>query len=265
MRLGILIVCVFGAACGGGGGGDDDIADDDGVVIGNGTVFDPAITDVVIEVDYETGNEPYTGEILAFGDTWDLTHANLERLFAGGKTLTLPTTLGEMEDIGAVADEEITVDDARGLADVHRALADSDDTRTYYVLFVSGHFADDTGVQSGVLGVSIGNTGIIVMFKDVIESTGLPAVPNLERFVEQSTLVHELGHAVGLVDNGVPLTTAHLDAEHGKHCTNTACVMYWQNEGASAMAEFARQYAVSGDAVLFADDCLADVDAINAR
>jgi hypothetical protein len=259
MRLGIALV-VLCAACGGGGGGDDG----DDVITGNGTVFAPEVTNVELEVDYETGNAPYTGAILGFGDSWDLTQANLERLFAEGKTLTVPTTLGAMQDIGAVADEEITSDDALALADLHRDLANTADTHTYYVLFVSGHFADGDGVNEGVLGVSIGNTGVIIMFKDVIESTGIPAFPNLEKFVEQSTLVHELGHAVGLVDNGVPLTSAHVDTAHGKHCTNTDCVMYWQNEGAGAMAEFAQQYAISGDAILFADDCLADVDAVNA-
>lgn len=113
-----------------------------------------------------------------------------------------------------------------------------------------------------MLGVSFGRTGVIVMFKDVIESTGLVAVPNLERFVEQATMIHELGHAIGLVDNGVALTTAHKDEEHGAHCTNEDCVMFWLNEGASDAAQFARDRVSGGDVVLFGDECLADVDAL---
>ena len=38
---------------------------------------------------------------------------------------------------------------------------------------------------------------------------------NSPRFtcVEQSTIVHEIGHAIGLVNNGVPATTAHHDGQ----------------------------------------------------
>jgi hypothetical protein len=93
----------------------------------------------------------------------------------------------------------------------------------------------------------------------VRSSSGLS---NIQRYVEQSTLVHELGHAIGLVNNGVPLVSAHQDGPHGAHCTDTSCVMYWQNEGASAMAAWATQYVLSNSTILFKADCLADVDAL---
>ena len=41
--------------------------------------------------------------------------------------------------------------------------------------------------------------------KDVIESAG---IGNIQRYVEKSTRVHELGDAIGLVNNGVLLTSA---------------------------------------------------------
>jgi hypothetical protein len=247
-----LLVSLLCACSGSGSTGDDD------TITGNGSVFEPSITAVQLEVDYETGDEPYTGNVIGFGDTWDLTTTNLDRLFANRKALDVPTTIDQMEDIGAVPDEEITVDDALAIADAHRDLSDDPETKTYYIVFVSGHFADSGGVNDAVLGVSIGDTGVVVMFKDVIEGTGLVA-----RYVEQSTLVHELGHAIGLVDNGVPMVADHKDSAHGAHCTNDHCVMYWENEGASAAAAFAQQFATSGNSILFADDCLADVDAVN--
>lgn len=252
-------------ACGGGGdGGDGGDGDGNGPpdAAGQRGVFDPRVTEVRIELDYERGEAPYTGPILGFGDTFDLSVANLGRIFAGRKTVTLPTTLAGMEDVGAIADAELTVDDLLALAAQHRDGADTATVKTYYVLFVGGYYTDAGGPNPGVLGVSIGDTGVIAMFKDVIESTGVAAVPNLERFVEQSTLVHELGHAIGLVANGVAVTSAHHDEPHGAHCTNQDCVMYWLNEGAGDMAAFAQQYVVSGDAILFDDACLADVDAL---
>ena len=183
---------------------------------------------------------------------------------AAGSAFTRTSCASEaaMEDLGAIDDEELTVSDLLAIADQHRDTSDGGGTKTYYVVFVSGNFADGDGAQPGVLGVSIGSTGVIAMFKDVIESTGLPAFPNLERFVEQATLIHELGHAIGLVENGVPLTSAHRDADHGAHCSNQDCVMYWRNEGASDMAVFARQRVLANDVILFGDECLADVDAL---
>lgn len=251
-----ISLLVLAAACGSGGGGDDDGP------AGQRGVFEPEVTEVRIEIDYESGEMPYTGAILGFGDTFSLSSANLDRLFAGRKTVTLPTTTGAMEDVGAVADEELTVADLLALASQHRDGADTATVKTYYVLFVGGYYTDADGPNPGVLGVSIGDTGVIAMFKDVVESTGVAAVPNLERFVEQSTLIHELGHAFGLVANGVATTSAHHDAPHGAHCTSEACVMYWLNEGAGDMAMFAQQYVISGDAILFDDACLADVDAL---
>lgn len=227
------------------------------------SAFDDSVTQIRIEIDYERNNEPYTGEVIGFGDPFDLTVANLERIFSGTRTLDVPTTLDAMDEIPVIADEQLSADDLLEIAADHRDLADELDTKTYYVVFVSGNFFADGAAQPGVLGVSLGDTGVIAMFKDVIESTAVPGVPDLERFVEQSALVHELGHAVGLVDSGVPaVATDHHDVAHGAHCTNNRCVMYWLHEGASDMAMFARDVVVSGDTILFDDACLADVDAL---
>ncbi len=263
-RIVIVIACLL-AACGGVGGSGDDTSGDD--TSGDDTavdVFDPDVAAVDVEIDFETGEAPYTGNILAFGDAFDLTVGNLGRIFAGTKALSVPRTTAAMQDVGAIADEELTTTDLLALAATHRDLADSPTRKTYYLIFVSGNFADGGGARPGVLGVSIGDTGVIAMFKDVIESTASVAFPNLEKFVEQSTLVHELGHAIGLVDNGVALTTDHKDPDHGAHCTNQECVMYWLNEGAGDAAQFAMDYVTAGDAILFGDECLADVDALTA-
>jgi hypothetical protein len=249
--LAFLAAAAAAAACGGDGGGGED-------------VFDAAVTKVAVEIDFETAQAPFTGPVAGFGDTFDLTVENVDRLFSGKKALTIPRVLPEMEDIGTLADEELTTDDLLALADTYRGRHDESDTKTYYLLFVSGHFADAGGVQPNVLGLSIGHTGVIAMFKDVIRSTASPVLPTLVRFVEQTTLVHELGHAIGLVDNGVPTVAAHVDTPHGAHCTNDRCVLYYLNEGASDAAMFARQVITTGNKILFDDQCLADVDARTA-
>ena len=262
MRWLVVLLVLVGCRNSPGGGGDDAPGIDGGEPTGNGQVFEPVVTRVVVEIDHETGEAPFTGPILGFGDTFDLTLANVDRLFAGKKTLTIPTTLGEMEDVGVIADEELTVADLLALADLHRDQNDAAGTKTYYVLFVGGFFTDNNGPNAGVLGVSLGTTGVIVMFKDVIQSTNIPGLPNVVRFVEQSTLIHEIAHAAGLVNNGVPLASAHQDGQHGAHCNNDNCVMYFANEGASDAAAFVQRQVLTGDTILFDDACLGDVDAL---
>lgn len=230
---------------------------------GPAAVYDPAITSVVVEIDYETGNAPYTGPIIGFGDTFDLAVANIDRVFSHRKQLSIPRVLSAMEDIGPVPDEELTVNDVITLAAQFRNRHDTATEMTYYVVFVSGHFADQNGPNPNILGVSIGgNSHVIVMFKDVIKSTGSLVNPNTERYVEQSTIVHELGHALGLVDNGVAMAAPHRDTQHGPHCNNDACVMYWLNEGATEATQFALQHVLTNNSILFDAACLADVDAL---
>lgn len=268
-----MLLCLLGACGPLASGGDDDTGgDDEGGGDGGGSsgpdapagprsVFDPAVTEVLVEIDYEPGAEPFTGNVIGFGDTFAITQSNIERLFAGRKSVALPTTLAGMENIGDVPDEALTVDDLLQLAAAHRSGADTSTRKTYYVLFLTGYFADGNGPNAGVLGVALGDTGVIAIFKDVIDSTQVPAT-NVARFVEQSTLVHELGHAIGLVDNGVAVTSPHDDTVHGAHCTNDACVMYWQNEGAGDMAAYVQRAVLTGDTILFDAACLADVDAL---
>ena len=77
-------------------------------------------------------------------------------------------------------------------------------------------------------------------------------------FVEQATLVHEFGHVMGLVDNGIPMVSDHLDPDHPRHCTNEECVMYWQNEGAADLRDFVQQMMSTGSLIMFGEECLDD-------
>lgn len=266
MRWGLAIVIACGWGCGGaaggsgGGGGDDSAPDAAGGGSAAVSVFDPSIGKVIVEIDYETNRQPFTGGIVGFGDTFEPTQTNIDRLFAGKKMLAIPRTLGEMQDVGSIPDEELTIDDILALATAHRDVYNTSATRSYYVIFVSGYFADDTGPKHGVLGVSIGDQ--IAMFKDVINSTNIVLAPNVVRYVEQSTLVHELAHSIGLTDNGVAMVVPHKDAQHGAHCTDQNCVMFWQNDGSADAARFAQQRVLTGSSILFDDQCLADVDAL---
>jgi hypothetical protein len=156
----------------------------------------------------------------------------------------------------------LTVADIVALAAAHRGQADTQTRKTYYILFVGGHFTDANGPNPNVLGVSLGGTGVIAMFKDVIRSSGGVGLGNVALYVEQSTLIHELAHAIGLVDNGVVMAMGHKDDAHGAHCDNDRCVMYWLNEGASDAAAYVQQNVLASNSVLFDAACLQDVDTL---
>ena len=108
--------------------------------------------------------------------------------------------------------------------------------------------------------MSIGTTTVIALFKPVIDSAAV--LDDTRAFVEQTTLVHEFGHGVGLVNNGIPNLADHHDAEHGAHCADDRCVMYWAVEGPADVAQFVQQVVTTGDVTLWGSDCLDDVAAV---
>jgi hypothetical protein len=101
------------------------------------------------------------------------------------------------------------------------------------------------------------------MFKPSIsESFVDPALPVL---MEQTTLIHEFGHAIGLVDIGVPAITRHRDTEHGAHCANPACIMYFRNDMVKDGVDFVGSFLIPKQGVLFGPECLADAQALATK
>lgn len=265
----LVVGCGDSGATGAGGGGNGG-----GGAGGNGTgagvgqpaaaaLYGPAIKTIVIEVDYATGAEPYTGPMVGMGDTWDLFEKNAVALFEGGdKTLVVPHTLAEMEELTDVPDQDFDTDDILALAAKHRTEASTADEAALYLLWLPAYYKDKDGVQKNVLGVSLWDTGVIAMFKPVIASGG--GGPLVSHFVEQTTLIHEFGHAAGLVNNGIAMASPHQDEAHGAHCSNQDCVMYYLNEGASDMLLFVQNSIAKGDTDLFGTECLDDAHAATA-
>lgn len=226
-------------------------------------IYAKSTTQLVVEIDYQKGAEPFTGSFLGM-DSFNITRVNIEKLFQGGgatpaKTLVLPTQLAQMEQLTDITDTTFTGERILQIAAQHRAEKDSPGRATFYILFLNGLYNDGKEVRNDVLGVALGSTGVVAMFKPVI--TGSTNLQQFQKYVEQTTLVHELGHSVGLVNFGVAPVAQHEDTAHGAHCTNTKCVMYYANEGGSAAVQFARDYITTGNEILFDTDCLNDTKA----
>jgi hypothetical protein len=222
-----------------------------------------AITRAKIEVDYQAGAEPFTGNQPLLGDPWTLFKTNAAKLFEGRNvTIEVPTTLDGMEKLDDVTGKTFDSDAILAIAAKHRTSGiTSEGQAGYYFLWLDGTYSENGKENGNVLGVSLGNTGVLAMFKPVITGSGPVLLKELDAAVEQVVLVHEFGHAVGLVNNGIPLASAHQDAPHGSHCTNTDCVMYWTVDGAEAARDYVKRRVTGGSAILFAEDCLADIRA----
>lgn len=222
------------------------------------TLFGPNVTSVDVEVDYADGAAPYVGAAGRYKDVWNLFRTNTNAVFDGQKDVTFPNTLEAMEKLDDVTAQEFTKSDVLAIAKAHRQGASSADTASFYVVFLNGHFKDDGGnVQPDVTSTAIADKGVIAVFKPVVATFENPTSA-IAQLVEQSALLHQIGHLVGFVNNGVPLNSEHHDAANGAHCTNQACIMNAAFEGAEATANFVAKSFTAPDPVIFGQECLSD-------
>lgn len=216
---------------------------------------------LTVEVYYEPGAEPFDGNI---GSTttplWNITENNLEQIFSF-KTVTpsllIPKSLTEMNMLTAQNKTSWSVDDVINLYKSNNIISATRTSAVFYVYFVNGNSSSG----NTVLGFSINTTPVIVIFKDVIRNSG--GTQGVQKFVEQSTIVHELGHAFGLVNNGIPLSSSHQDSANGSHTLNEDCVMYWLNEGASDLRAFVARFILSGETRMWGPEVLSDAQAFS--
>lgn len=217
---------------------------------------------LVVEVDYVGGQQP-DSETVA-------------ELTAG---------LGQLVDkpggVEVVLDEQITPKEpSHGwtLAEVDRAeqetfnLQVDSDTIKMHVLFLDGHDARDTD-DSQILGLSWANRNVVVFKERLGEVCSANAGDTLRRRglieaacqqTELSIWTHEIGHVLGLVDNGLSMVEDHQDPEHPHHDHNDECVMYWAYDRAQAFLEVRKRFIDDEDADPLGFDaaCQADIAAV---
>lgn len=209
-----------------------------------------------IKVYYEQGAEPYTDNIPALNKSlWDLFELNIEALFQGRPTVvSVPKSLSNMIKLQDYSKSTWSVEEVEKMAADYPTPASAGVTN-FQIFFVNGYAAE----SSSIIGFHISNTKIMVIFKDVIKSSAsgssLPMVP---KYVEQATIIHEMGHALGLVNNGVKMQTSHQDSAHGAHCSKEDCVMYYSNEGAGSMKKYIENVIANQKLIMFDKQCLDD-------
>lgn len=114
-----------------------------------------------------------------------------------------------------------SADELRSLADRVRRVDPTDSRAVLELLFVGGTFEG----SSSVLGVTV-RGDVIVIFEDSVQAATTPVLSGST--IEEAVLIHEFGHALGLVD--LARDTGRADREHPGHSTNPRSVMYWAVE-----------------------------------
>lgn len=144
------------------------------------------------------------------------------------------------------------------------------DTVAIHVMIVDGRYATDSDAGV-VLGLAWGNRHLAIFAETIARACGrdplLAALrEELCEDVEIATWLHEIGHVIGLVDNGLPMVEPHRDEDHGAHCTNRECLMYWTAKG-SRLVDALGALLLDGGSPRFRFDeaCVADLVAIRDR
>lgn len=223
-------------------------------------------TKVTLNVYYEPEAEPFSGDLAStnpiISKIWDISFLNFEEIFSFKSESTevfVPRELSEMKAMDALNKDVWTVEDIIDLAIEKGVVSVKENESILTVFFVKGFFQDSGQVKNNVVGVNLSGTSITLIFKDVI----LNMPPNLRVFSEQATVVHEVGHALGLVDNGVPATGSHFDGLNGAHSNEDECIMFHLNEGAADLTDFIISLNTTGDATLWGLGVLKDVEAFS--
>ena len=222
-------------------------------------IFYKSMTSLQFEVAYEVGAEPYTINTSG-NNAWEYAEMNIESLFIKRPValdVLIPNGINEMKAIPDQNKQGFTVDNILGLANVYRRNTGNETDGNIFILFLKGYFQQNNELRQDVMGVHVTGTTVVAIFKPLISSLFL--APHVKEYIEQSVVIHEIGHALGLVKIGLPMTTPHHDDDHEGHCTNTDCVMFWKNEGAD-IAAFLQNYS-RGRRLIFGQECVADVTA----
>lgn len=190
-----------------------------------------------IEIQYMTGFRP---EDAAVNHLLNLINNRLNK--PGGVQVVY-------REIPASNKEVLTLDEVAMLEKQYRTVYTRGAEMGIYFLFTSGAYN-----KTNVLGIAYRNTSMCLFGKTVTEHSG--GVGQSSRTVLQSTVMeHELGHLLGLVDIGSPMQSPHKDAEHGNHCSNENCLMYYAAETTDALG------FLGGVIPNFDNACLADLKA----
>lgn len=115
-----------------------------------------------------------------------------------------------------------SISDIREIEKEHRMVYNSG-TEIAVFIFVADGKSSAQEENAVVLGTAYQNTSIVLYEQAIRDLSETSMVSRSE--IESTTLKHEFGHLLGLVDNGSPAQSDHEDPENSAHCSVSGCLM----------------------------------------
>lgn len=228
----------------------------------NLTYFYGNANSLKIDVAYEENAEPYINNGFGGNDNFLYTKNNITNLLSGRTnsiSVQVDQQLSEMTQIPAQGKTSYTNQEILALSNEYQSTQSTANQGVIFLIYLDGYYNQNGQENTNVLGLSVGSFTVAI-FKPVIAAIQGGGIlgGDPKPMVEQATATHEIGHALGLVNNGVDLHSAHQDDSHGKHCSNTDCVMYWTIASTSGAAGLFGSSA-SVNELVFGQECIDDI------
>ena len=125
-----------------------------------------------------------------------------------------------LKEISSIERHELSMEEVLAIEKEKRTQFVHQDTTAIYILFTNGSHPDNQ-----ILGMAYLNTSAVVYGKAVRKYSSM-AGRLTHHELETAVLLHEIGHLLGLVNKGSPLTSEHGDSAFNDHCNNKKCLMY---------------------------------------
>jgi hypothetical protein len=209
-----------------------------------------------LTVFYEEGAVPYTGNLgLSTNETWDITKSSFTTLLSQNNTrvIDIPTDLNQMTKFNSHNKTTWSYEELKNLGQNLSPNLKSDNSVNITVIFLNGYFENN----QNTLGIHLTGYPFSFIFKDAITQVG--GNDTTQKYIEQTTVVHEMGHTIGLVNSGIPMFKDHEDKNHLHHTTNSNGVMYWAVENSNQILSFLTDIIATNKLNLFEKESMDDV------
>lgn len=197
---------------------------------------------LIVEVNYMKGYEPTQQ---ALNNLEELLEERLNK--SSGITMT-------SKEIPAVGKQSYNITDINNIENMYRKTYPALNVLSAYFLFVDGAYYLDEN-NSKVLGVAHNQTSVAIFEETIQDYSGGVTQPSTSA-LESAVINHEFGHLLGLVNNGTPMANNHQDSNHGHHCNNSSCLMYYTAETSDIVANLVGNGIPELDS-----NCIADLKA----
>jgi hypothetical protein len=209
---------------------------------------------LVVEVDEVSSLSPRSGVV-------DSVRSRLDEVLdkPGGIVFSTDETDLESADTFGNGDGVWTFEELRQLAGERANLSLNEGEIDIHTMWVDGTYE-----ESNALGVAWGQRFVAIFAERITGACGLAGLSELLCPLAEATIwTHEIGHVIGLVDNGIPMVHDHRDPDHGPHDVSNESVMYWAYDGVGVMDILrGRLLGNEADVIPWGTECLNDLAAI---